>query len=1655
MRKMLLLLTCLIVLYSTSIAQYCNSSFSNASFEHITNVTFGGVNNSSTGNTGGPVNYLNKVAYVYYNNSHNLSVSILADASEYVYAFIDWNQDGDFADSDETYTVASNVSTTGPFVLSIATPLTALAGNTRMRVMVDYNGSTPDPCKNSTYGEAEDYTVNVGNMPACMPPTNLAANPVGISTASVSWDASVSNPTGGYQFELRTSGTPGSGIAGLDTTAFTTALTADFTELTISTTYNLYVRAICGAGDSSTWAPYTFSTVYAQARPWIEPFDVLTVPTGWSTTGFTIGTSSSIPDEQTNILYRNLWSGAPNGTFSSVSVGAILAGDALTFNYQLSDYSSPYGPPAANSCSFVVSISSDFGVTYTDVATVINDGTAGWKTFTQDLAAYIGQYISVKVTATWLTGDYYLSFDNFAVQSCMPPTNLEIDPLTFTDSTATITWDASISTPALGYKWELRTSGAAGSGPVGLVASDNTNLLTKALTGLTSNTNYTFSILAKCSVTDSSTWATKMFTTPCSLVSYFNESFDAVTVPALPDCWLKMGAGSAYTQVGTSFSAPNSIYMYSSSGNIAYLRMPPVSGSDLSTHRLRFNAQANGTLGGTIQVGYLTDPNDVSTFVQIGTDFTPTSTTSFDNFVLSPVTTITGVNTLVFKHTGTPSYAVFIDNVIYEPIPNCEEPTNVSTSNITPTTVDLSWDAPTSGTPPLSYSIYYSTVDATPSLTATPNVSGVLGTTATLTNLTAATTYYVFVRSICSATDSSTWSFKKSFTSACVAITSLPWTEGFEGLSTFGAGVVPACWNIENISGTKITSANTPIMNGIGPRTGTNYVWSRYGTNNWIFAPAIQLTAGQSYDFSFNYVNVDATSGFTVDVAWGSNPASVDMVNPLGTISNPTNNTYAQAKYSFTPSTTDVYYFGVKVNSTFAPWYLCLDDFKVELSPTCNEPTDVTVSNITTNSADIGWTAPVNGTPPLSYSIYYSTSNTAPTLTTAPTISGVTTNPKTITGLVASSTYYVWVRSICSATDSSSWTLVKQFATQCEAISIYPYTEGFNSVGALPACWTVYEGSVGATQHWTSVAADATHGSATAAEGAAFMSMNYYNATTTYNPYYLQSIPFALGAIAKQAKFALWMGATSGTDNLKFEASTDGGSTWTVLATYTANSANSSSTSPWENATVDLSAYMNQTVIFRLNATSNWGSGFCNVGFDNFIIQNTPSCNEPTAVTKANVTTSGADISWTAPVSGTPPLSYSIYYSTTNTTPALNAAPNVSGVTGLMTTVSGLTPATTYYVWVRSICSATDSSNWSNVISLTTACTPATLPYTENFNSTSGTSLPLCTSAENPGTGNTWVTTSSPGYGFSSRVLVYNYNGSNAANTWFYTKGLSLTAGTTYDLTYKYGNNSTSYTEKMDVYYGNSAAFASMTELLADHTTINTATASTNTVSFTPTSTGTYYIGFHAYSASNQYYLYVDDISVAEQVLPVTYTLFTGKNEGNTNILSWQTATETNNIGFELQRSADGKNFSKLDFVNSKSVDGNSNATLNYSYNDIKPLGGNNYYRLKQLDKDGKVNYSNTIVLNAGKVQQISIASVYPNPVRNTVNVQIVSPAIETVSLIVTDITGKVLIQKNTALAAGDNTKQIDVSALSQGTYLIKAICANGCETTVFKFAKY
>ncbi|WP_207495227.1 right-handed parallel beta-helix repeat-containing protein [Aridibaculum aurantiacum] len=194
--------------------------------------------------------------------------------------------------------------------------------------------------------------------------------------------------------------------------------------------------------------------------------------------------------------------------------------------------------------------------------------------------------------------------------------------------------------------------------------------------------------------------------------------------------------------------------------------------------------------------------------------------------------------------------------------------------------------------------------------------------------------------------------------------------------------------------------------------------------------------------------------------------------------------------------------------------------------------------------------------------------------------------------------------------------------------------------------------------------------------------------------------------------------------------------------------------------------------------------------------------------------------------------------------------------------------------------------------------------------------------------------------------------------------------------------------------------------------------------------------------------------SITDCPVPVNLYSFKGEKQASTNRLEWTTLTEANNAGFELQRSADGTNFSALAFAESKAANGFSNRPLTYSYNDVRPLATNNYYRLKQMDKDGKVTFSQIVLLKGAKVNAVTISNIYPNPVKNDLNVVIASPATEKIQLVVTDVTGKVMANAAYQLQAGDNVIKLDVERYSTGTYIIKATCANGCDIASFKFIK-
>ena len=142
------------------------------SYEWITNVTFAGIDNTTAKESGGYGDYTSEVASIEQCASSNLSVTISPDSNDYIKAWVDWNQDDDFDDAGESFTVASNVSTSGPHTVSISAPGNAVVGTTVMRVSLRYNAAPPST-GSFDYGEVEDYSVTVTAAPSD-PPTAVA-----------------------------------------------------------------------------------------------------------------------------------------------------------------------------------------------------------------------------------------------------------------------------------------------------------------------------------------------------------------------------------------------------------------------------------------------------------------------------------------------------------------------------------------------------------------------------------------------------------------------------------------------------------------------------------------------------------------------------------------------------------------------------------------------------------------------------------------------------------------------------------------------------------------------------------------------------------------------------------------------------------------------------------------------------------------------------------------------------------------------------------------------------------------------------------------------------------------------------------------------------------------------------------------------------------------------------------------------------------------------------------------------------------------------------------------------------------------------------------------------------------------------------------------
>lgn len=174
--------------------------------------------------------------------------------------------------------------------------------------------------------------------------------------------------------------------------------------------------------------------------------------------------------------------------------------------------------------------------------------------------------------------------------------------------------------------------------------------------------------------------------------------------------------------------------------------------------------------------------------------------------------------------------------------------------------------------------------------------------------------------------------------------------------------------------------------------------------------------------------------------------------------------------------------------------------------------------------------------------------------------------------------------------------------------------------------------------------------------------------------------------------------------------------------------------------------------------------------------------------------------------------------------------------------------------------------------------------------------------------------------------------------------------------------------------------------------------------------------------------------------LPVNILSFSGVQEPKgCNILSWSTTNEINNSGFELQRSNDGKIFSTVNFIPSKFIDKKVGSKCQYSVADKSPSDEKLYYRLKQIDNNGKYAFSTVIAINPEKPIGLFISTIFPNPTKDAIAIKLTSPS-ETPSatLRVRDLNGRIVLQQIVPIMAGENNLTLPLNSLNAGSYVLQ-----------------
>ncbi len=171
-------------------------------------------------------------------------------------------------------------------------------------------------------------------------------------------------------------------------------------------------------------------------------------------------------------------------------------------------------------------------------------------------------------------------------------------------------------------------------------------------------------------------------------------------------------------------------------------------------------------------------------------------------------------------------------------------------------------------------------------------------------------------------------------------------------------------------------------------------------------------------------------------------------------------------------------------------------------------------------------------------------------------------------------------------------------------------------------------------------------------------------------------------------------------------------------------------------------------------------------------------------------------------------------------------------------------------------------------------------------------------------------------------------------------------------------------------------------------------------------------------------------------IIPITLVDFKAVKNKNQVSLSWNTVSEIDNKGFYIERSADAVNFKTIGFENTKAAGGNSSLNIDYTFTDIEPFQSYNYYRLKQVDINGKYTYSKVLLVRFDK--EFYINNIFPSPATTTLHIQVESPVNSNGNLIISDAGGKIITRRSIVINKGISSFDVDVKGMAKGMYVLK-----------------